>query len=122
MLMDVIENCCIELADEVNSYNEKHGIDKRIKADQVIFDDSRSWSLYVYGDFMNLSCEKFGAYRGYLGGGVRGEMDHNGRDQDGTTALGNFFAKCLRKIEAAYNEDYTPDACESWEQATGVLL
>ena len=122
MIDIIIENKQIELADAVNNYNEKHGINTRITPDAVCFDDSRAWSLYVPGYLLDLSCNKFGAYRGYLGGGVRGEMEHNGRDQDGTTALGNLFASALREIESAYNQDFSPDACETWEKATGVLL
>lgn len=122
MLDFLIEEKQTELADAVNDYNEKHGNNTRITPDSVCFDDSRAWSLSIRGDLMGLSCRRFGAYRNYLGGGVRGEMEHNGRDQDGTTALGNLFASALREIEAAYNEDFSPDACEFWEKATGVLL
>ena len=122
MIDFIIEQKQIELADAVNEYNAAHNINTRITPDAVCFDDSRSWSLYVPGCCMDLSCNKFGAWRGYLGGGVRGAMDHNGRDQEGTTDLGNLFAAALREIEAAYNEELTPDASESWEQATGVLL
>lgn len=122
MIDFLIEEIQTKIADAVNNYNEKQGINKRIKPDDVYFDDSRAWSLYVYGDCMELGCNKFGAYRSYLGGGVRGGLEHNGRDQDNTTALGNLFADSLREIEAAYNSEYTPEASESWEQATGVLL
>ena len=122
MLNEKIERFCADLSAAVNKYNEKHGIEKQCTPDDIIFDDSRAWSLSISGDFLNLSCRRFGAYRNYLGGGVRGEMDHNGRDQEGTTALGNLFASALREIENAYNEDLSPDACESWEKATGVLL
>lgn len=122
MIDFLIEEKQNELAAAVNKYNAEHGNNITITPDAVCFDDSRAWSLYVPGELLGLSCNKFGAYRGYLGGGVRGEMDHNGRDQDGTTALGNLFAAALREIESAYNECFSPDASESWENATGVLL
>lgn len=122
MLDFILENKQIMLADAVNDYNEKQGVDKRIKPDDIIFDDSRAWSLSIRGDLMDLSCNRFGAYRNYLGGGVRGSIEHNGRDEENTTKLGEMFADALKEIESAYNEDYSPDASESWELATGVLL
>ena len=122
MIENTIEEKQIEIAAAVNEYNEKHGIDPRIKPDDVQFDDSRAWSLFVWGNLMNLGCNKFGAYRPYLGGGVRGSIDNNGRDEEGTTELGELFESALKEIESAYNEELTPEASESWELATGVLL
>ena len=122
MIFETLEKNAASLAAAVNKYNEEHGAEKRITPDDIIFDDSRAWSLSIRGDLLGLSCRRFGAYRGYLGGGVRGEMEHNGRDQEGTTELGNMFAAALREIEKAYNEELSPEATESWEMATGCCL
>lgn len=122
MIETIIEEKQIELAAAVNRYNEGRGIDRRINPDDVQFDDSRAWSLFVPGHLMDLGCNKFGAYRPYLGGGVRGSIENNGRDEEGTTELGNLFEDALKDIESAYNEELTPEASESWELATGVLL
>lgn len=87
---------------------------------EVYFDDSRAWSLYVKGDSLNLPVSKFGAYRNYLGGAVRDSIQHNGRAQDNTYELGEYFATQLQRIEDIINGD-TADLPE-WEQPTGVLL
>lgn len=91
-----------------------------LKSEQIYFDVSRSWSLYVYGKTLGLSCNKFGAYRNYHGGGVRDSIQHNGRGQDNTVELGQLFKDALLQIEALINEDYK-DA-DPWELPTGVLM
>ena len=86
----------------------------------VYFDDSRAWSLYILGNDVGLPVSKFGAFRNYLGGGVRGGIANNGRAQDGTVELGEFFAKKLAEIEDIINSgsEDEPD----WDKPTGVLL
>ena len=88
--------------------------------EQIYFDDSRSWSLYVYGKTLGLSCNKFGAYRNYHGGGCREAMEHNGRHQDNTYELGELFKDALLDIEALINEGY--EDADPWELPTGVLM
>ena len=66
---------------------------------RVYFDDSRAWSLFVYGDRLNLPVLKFGAFRDYNGGGEKGPIQHNGREEENTVELGEYFAKQLEKIE-----------------------
>ena len=77
-----------------------------IPADMIHFDDSRSWSLYIPGHAIGVNVGKFGAYRDYNGGGVRGPIQHNGRIQDNTVQLGELFQNALLKIEAFYNAGY----------------
>lgn len=91
-----------------------------LNADRIYFDDSRSWSLYVSGSDLGLDVSKFGAYRNYLGGGVRSGICSNGRKQDNTLELAELFEKGLEEIENLINSGY--EDCESWEQPTGVLL
>ena len=87
---------------------------------RVYFDDSRAWALYstdkpaaekTPGQF-----RKYGAYRDYMGGGVRGVMCCNL-----TGELNDLFTSALQRIESIYNGDDAIN-CESWEQATRVLL
>ena len=92
----------------------------KLKPEQIYFDDSRSWSLYVYGKTLGLSCNKFGAYRNYHGGGCRDAMEHNGRGQENTYELGEAFKTALFAIEALINEGY--EDADSWELPTGVLM
>ena len=91
-----------------------------IDSRSVHFDDSRSWSLYIYGFTLNLPVNKFGAYRDYNGGGIRGPIMHNGRMQDNTLELGGLFEKALLKIEELYNEGYEDMA--PWDLPTGVIM
>lgn len=91
-----------------------------LDADRIYFDDSRSWSLYVSGSDLGLDVGRFGAYRNYLGGGVRSGICSNGRKQDNTLELAELFEKGLEEIENFINSGY--EDCESWEQPTGVLL
>ena len=91
-----------------------------ITADNIFFDDSRAWSLYTYGSNINQPVYKFGAYRNYLGGGIRGSIQHNGDDAHDTYELGCLFASTLAEIERLYNQGY--EDSPSWEQPTGVLL
>lgn len=86
----------------------------------IVFDDSRSWSLYVLGSLIGVTANKFGAYRDYYGGDVRGPVMHNGRMQDGTLELGCLFESALLEIEALINEDY--EDADPWELPTGVLM
>lgn len=92
----------------------------KLKPEQIYFDDSRSWSLYVYGKTLGLSCHKFGAYRNYHGGGCRDVMEHNGIGQENTYELGEAFKDALLKIEALINEGY--EDVDPWELPTGVLM
>ena len=87
----------------------------------IHFDDSRAWSFYVFGSKLGLPVQKFGAYRNYSGGGVRGPIAHNGREQDGKgfSELGEFFAQQLRRIEDLINAGYEDE--EVWDKPTGVL-
>ena len=85
---------------------------------RVYFDDSRAWSLYStekpHDEKTPGEAAKYGAYRAYLGGGVRGAIQTNL-----TGGLGDLFVAALRQIEAIINEDCGP---EQWEKNTGVLL
>ena len=91
-----------------------------LKPEQIHLDDSRSWSLYIYGFTLNLPVKKFGAYRDYNGGGIRGPIMHNGRMQDNTLELGSLFEKALLQIEALINEGY--ENADLWDLPTGVLM
>ena len=92
---------------------------KDITDRDIHFDDSRAWSLYVPGSVLNLACNKFGAYRNYMGGGIRGQINHNGRDEDNTYELGEFFAETLKRIEDLINAGFEDE--EDWDKPTGVL-
>lgn len=85
---------------------------------RVYFDDSRAWSLYStekpHDEKTPGEAAKYGAYRAYLGGGVRGAIQTNL-----TGGLGDLFVAALQQIEAIINEDCGP---EPWEKNTGVLL
>lgn len=91
---------CKEIIDKVKELTGKD-----ITCDDIHFDDSRAWSLYVFGNKLGLPVYKFGAYRNYSGGGMRGPIEHNGRDQENTVALGEFFAEQLEKIEDTIAEE-----------------
>ena len=91
-----------------------------LNANRIYFDDSRSWSLYICGYDLDLNVNKFGAYRNYLGGGMRSGICSNGRAEDNTIELAELFEKALERIENLYNSGY--EDAESWEQPTGVLL
>ena len=106
--INTINKHAARIAEAINDSYERRARD--ITPEDFVFDDSRAWSFSISGSLLNLPCRRFGAYRDYMGGGVRGGIDHNGRDQDGTTGLGNMFARALREIESAYNEDLTPEA------------
>lgn len=87
----------------------------------VCFDDSRGWSLYTDDDkYTKGLVNKIGAYRNYLGGGVRGSLEHNGRAEYGTLTIGELFYNALLRIEELYNQGYEDEA--DWEQPSGVLL
>ena len=91
-----------------------------LNSNRIYFDDSRSWSLYICGYDLDLPVNKFGAYRNYLGGGVRGGICSNGRAEDNTLELAELFVKALESIEQLYNTGC--EDAESWELPTGVLL
>lgn len=109
-----LENIIEDLA------NKAEELGFELSADRICFDNSRAWSLYIYGDDLGLPVNKFGAYRNYLGGGVRSGICHNGREFENTVGLGELFVKALEQIESLYNSGY--EDCESWEQPTGVLM
>ena len=100
--------------------NEAKEFGFELNADRIYFDDSRSWSLYIHGCDLDLDVYKFGAYRNYLGGGMRSGICSNGRAEDNTLELAELFEKALEQIENLYNSGY--EECECWEQPTGVLL
>ena len=100
--------------------NEAEELGFELNANRIYFDDSRSWSLYICGYDLDLDVNKFGAYRNYLGGCVRGGICSNGRAEDNTIELAELFEKALERIENLYNSGY--EDAESWEQPTGVLL
>ena len=83
----------------------------------IFFDSSRAWSLYTLQKPVNNipDCGKYGAYRSYLGGGIRGPIKTNLPGE-----LGELFITALRNIEDLINQE-NPD-CEEWEKQTGVLL
>lgn len=88
---------------------------------EVYFDDSRAWSLYTYDEkYTKGKVGKFGAYRDYLGGGIRGNLKNNGRADYGTSTSGKLFESALKRIEEIYNQGY--EDSESWEKPTGVIL
>lgn len=84
----------------------KEVLGKDIKDSDIHYDESRAYALYVFGDKLDLPVYKFGAYRNYLGGGMRGPIEHNGREQEGTVELGEFFAKQLERIEDLIAVEY----------------
>lgn len=85
---------------------------------RVFFDDSRAWSLYSidkpHDEKTPGEASKYGAWRPYLGGGVRGAINCNL-----TGGLRDLFVAALNQIEAIINLD---DGDEPWEKPTGVLL
>lgn len=85
---------------------------------RVWFDDSRAWSLYSidkpHDEKTPGEASKYGAWRAYLGGGVRGPINCNL-----TGGLRDLFVAALNQIEAIINLD---DGDEPWEKSTGVLL
>jgi hypothetical protein len=103
-----------------NLVNEAEELGFELDANRIYFDDSRSWSLYINGSDLDLNVNKFGAYRNYLGGGMRSGICTNGRAEDNTLELAELFKTALEQIENLYNSGY--EECETWEQPTGVLL
>lgn len=85
----------------------------------VYFDDSRAWSIYSTQKPVNETtpgeASKYGAWRAYLGGGVRGPINCNL-----TGDLGDLFVTALKQIEKIINDSVGD--CEIWDQPTGVLL
>lgn len=107
-----------EIINELAEKAEELGFE--ISSEDIVFDDSRSWSIYIYGDVLGLPVGKFGAYRNYLGGGIRSGICTNGRKEENTLELAELFKEALEKIENIYNEGY--EDAEEWEKPTGVLL
>lgn len=107
-----------ELTEELSKKGTELGF--KFNANNVHFDDSRAWSLFVIGERINLDVYKFGAYRNYLGGGMRSGICHNGREKDNTIELGQLFADALERVEGFINQDY--EEAEEWEKPTGALL
>ena len=97
-------------SDLINKVKEVLGID--ISDRDIHYDESRAYALYVFGEKLGLPVHKFGAYRNYLGGGMRGPIEHNGREQDGTYELGEFFAEQLEKIEDLISVEYEEEPDE----------
>ena len=91
-----------------------------ISPNLIYFDDSRCWSLYTPGHVVGANVNKFGAYRDYNGGGVRGPIQHNGRGQENTVELGKLFQNALLAIESVYNAGY--EDADPWDLPTGVLM
>lgn len=114
-LADAWDRISKEIADECNKFVGE----ERFTDDDVDFDDTRSWSIYVSGKKLGLPVYKFGAYRNYLGGGVRGPIQHNGREKEGTVELGEFFAKKLAEAEELINKGHEKEPV--WDKPTGVL-
>ena len=85
----------------------------------VYFDDSRAWALYSTekpeAESTPGYCAKYGAYRDYLGGGIRGSIQCNL-----TGDLYDLFKSALNRIEEILNGK--TEGSPSWDQATGVLL
>lgn len=92
----------------------------KIDPEKIYFDDSRAWSLSVPGRTVGANAVKFGAFRNYNGGGCRGPIMNNGREQDGTVELAALFESALLEIEALINEGY--EDADPWELPTGVLM
>jgi hypothetical protein len=69
--------------------------------DDVIFDDSRAYSLYVYGSTINEPVYKFGAWRNYLGGGLRDSIQNSSMyvEDEKLKKLAMLFADALKQIE-----------------------
>lgn len=114
------ENKIIERIDECMDIDDVINAVKEIaKVQRVYFDDSRAWALYTEqkpaAEKTPGQCRKYGAYRDYLGGGVRGGIECNL-----TGYLNTLFVYALKRIESIINDE--TDGLESWEQNTGVLL
>lgn len=87
----------------------------------VYLDTSRSWSLYTQDPkYTKGQVNKIGAFRGYLGGGIRGHLEHNGRKEYGTLTIGELFYNALTRIEELYNQGYEEE--ETWDRPSGILL
>ncbi len=89
----------IRLLEKLNKYI---GEPDKLTRDDIVFDRSRSWSLYIEGYKLDLPVTKFGAFRNYEGGGVHGRIQHNGREKENTVELGEEFMRVLKDMEWAY--------------------
>lgn len=118
MVYDVFESEIVEVFKELVKDAKKLGF--IFNFTDITWDTSRSWSLYIPGKIINVPVAKFGAYRDYNGGGVRGPIQNNGRAQEDTVALGILFEKSLLRLEEIYNEGY--EDADPWDKPTGVLM
>lgn len=89
----------------------------------VIYDDSRSYGLYVdaYCVGLDHACRKFGAWRDYLGGFLRDAIDNSGRyipnkeeKCEELRILGQVFEDALREIESLEYYDDFAEHVEDW--------
>jgi len=96
-------NSCVDIAEVLAEAARQTG-------ERVFFDDSRAWSVFYY-----VPGGKAGAFRNYLGGGVRGAICGACR----TKAESEFFVAVLKRIEVLYNEG--AEDAEVWDKPSGVL-
>lgn len=110
----------IEKINDCQDFDQVFDLVQQAAGVRVYFDESRAWSLYSTekptGEKTPGVANKYGAWRGYLGGGIRGSMNTNL-----TGDLGDLFLAALAKIEDLINGQ-APDDCEVWDLPTGVLL
>lgn len=79
------------------------------KEEDVIFDNSRAYALYIKGYTIGQNVSKFGAYRNYLGGGLRGSIENSSLyvEDKKLKELAQLFENALKDIESLdYYEDY----------------
>lgn len=108
----------IKQIQETFDFDELFNIIQTAAGVGMFFDSSRAWSLYSTEKPQDEKtpgvASKYGAWRAYLGGGVRGPINCNL-----TGGLGDLFIAALKQIETIINQD---DGPEPWEKSTGVLL
>lgn len=84
----------------------------------VIYDDSRAYGLYVYADKVGLrhACIKFGAWRNYLGGGLRGNIGNSSQffKDEKLKELAIAFEDALKEIESLEYYDDFAEHVEDW--------
>lgn len=118
MVYDAFEAAVVAVFKDLANDAKKLGF--QFDFTDVTWDTSRSWSLYIPGKTIDAPVAKFGAYRNYHGGGVRGKIQNNGRTQENTIKLGILFERALIKLEDLYNEGY--ENSTPWELPTGILI
>lgn len=95
----IIENLC----------NDAKELGFEIEPDDIYFDGSRAYALYIYGSTIDEPCYKFGAWRNYHGGGLREPIQNSSiyATDENVKALARLFEKALRDIESLDDyEDY----------------